>query len=193
MFSITFGCEQGWGQCFPMPWFPHRASRHLQHNPLLLPSTPACQSNSALLVQSPSSQHATYRLWGSQTLPRCPSRWLHKGRKMIPWVSQWTWPDQVNPTLWYLVYDWRSHPVFPKSHQQAAWCIEIPCQLSGMEQPQYDFTHSRLLQQTHSRAWGEKGALWSQNMEETGGNLTCHLIPHLWPWWTWNLSPCMGN
>lgn len=102
MFSITFGCEQGWGQCFPMPWFPHRASRHLQHSPLLLPSTPACQSNSALLVQSPSSQHVTYRLRGSQTLPRCPSRWLHKGWEMIPWVSQGTWPDQVNPALWYL-------------------------------------------------------------------------------------------
>lgn len=57
------------------------------------------------------------------------------------------------------VYDWWSHPIFPKSHQQAAWCLEIPCQLSGMEQPQYDFTHSRLLQQTHSRAWGEQGAL----------------------------------
>lgn len=57
------------------------------------------------------------------------------------------------------VYDWWSHPIFPKSHQQAAWCTEIPCQLSGMEQPQYNFTHSRLVHQTHSRAWGEQGAL----------------------------------
>lgn len=73
-----------------------------------------------------------------------------------PWAD---WPDQVNATFWYLLVTGCSTSTCPELDQRVAWYIEIPYQLSGIQQPQYDFSHCRFLKQTLSKACREHGAL----------------------------------
>lgn len=142
MFSIPLGCEEGLGQCFQTPPFPHRACSHLQLRPALLPSTPARDSNSCpsciitVFFRMPSTS--------SMEAKRYPGA-LHRDSTRIPQVeSQETWPVRLTQ---FGICLWLAVPL-PALHQQVAWYTEIPYQLPGPEQPQCDFSLHRLLKQT---------------------------------------------